>query len=533
MKLIQFKKLTTRNVNIFFNFFLIGLVFIGLNIFQDYGISWDETFQREHAITSLGYIADLLNIEHPYKNLIEPLSTYKHNSYGVAFTMPLVIIEYFFNIKDTQDMFFMRHLATHLFFLLSMIPMYLMAKKRFNGYLAIIAVLFLIISPRIYADSFYNIKDLVFLSSYLFATYTAIMFILSPSLLSSFLAAFFNAYAVDVRITAVIVPVLLIGFFITRFFKNEIEKKDFIFLLNFIFFLVLFIILMWPMLWQSPINNFIESFQKMSNYPWQGSVLYMGQIIKATNLPWHYILVWIGISTPIFYLFLFLIGFIKIIRLLALNHIRLWKSANELHDYLFFSFFFVPLGVVIYLNSVLYDGWRHMYFIYPFFILIALNGLNQIFEFKTKIFKLIILILAIQTIISTIFWMYKYHPMGNVYFNFLAGENIHKNYDVDYHGLSNRKALEYILANDDAPNIIVSKISFTPENRSVYIIDKMDRERLIFVEDYKQADYIINNFRYLPLDFDSSSLENFKKIVEFKTDKTIVLEIYKKFRSEE
>jgi len=152
---------------------------------------------------------------------------------------------------------------------------------------------------------------------------------------------------------------------------------------------------------------------------------------------------------------------------------------------------------------------------------------------KIVFFKFIVLILVIQTIISTIFWMYKYHPMENVYFNFLAGKNIHKNYEVDYYGLSNRKALEYILANDDAPNIIVSKISFTPENRSKYIIDKIDRERLIFTEHYNQADYVINNYRYLPLDFDFSSLENFKKIVEFKTDKTVVLEIYKKFQREE
>jgi len=218
MQLIQFKKFNTKNMNILFIIFLIGLAFIGINTYQDYGISWDETFQREHAYTSLGFVADLLNIEHPYKNLIEPLSTYKHNSYGVAFTAPLAVIEYIFNIKDTQNMFFMRHLATHLFFLLSMIPMYLMAKKRFNGYLAILAVLFIVISPRIYANSFYNIKDLVFLSSYLFASYTAIRFILSPSLLSSFLAAFFNAYAIDIRITAVIVPVLLIVFFCIRFF---------------------------------------------------------------------------------------------------------------------------------------------------------------------------------------------------------------------------------------------------------------------------------------------------------------------------
>ena len=40
--------------------------------------------------------------------------------------------------------------------------------------------------------------------------------------------------------------------------------------------------------------------------------------------------------------------------------------------------------------------------------------------------------------------MFQYHPHQNVYFNFLAGKDVYKKYEVDYWGLSNRKFLENV-----------------------------------------------------------------------------------------
>ena len=46
----------------------------------------------------------------------------------------------------------------------------------------------------------------------------------------------------------------------------------------------------------------------MSKFDWGGSVLYMGNTIEAKNLPWHYLPVYILITTPIFYSVLVFIG---------------------------------------------------------------------------------------------------------------------------------------------------------------------------------------------------------------------------------
>ena len=43
------------------------------------------------------------------------------------------------------------------------------------------------------------------------------------------------------------------------------------------------------------------------------------------------------------------------------------------------------------------------------------------------------------------FSMIKHHPFQNVYFNMLAGKEIEKKFEMDYWGLSNKQALDYIL----------------------------------------------------------------------------------------
>ena len=45
---------------------------------------------------------------------------------------------------------------------------------------------------------------------------------------------------------------------------------------------------------------------------------------------------------------------------------NLWRGKKELQDLIFFLTFSIPIFITIILYSTLYDGWRHLYFIYPF-----------------------------------------------------------------------------------------------------------------------------------------------------------------------
>ena len=59
----------------------------------------------------------------------------------------------------------------------------------------------------------------------------------------------------------------------------------------------MFTILFWPYLWENPLNNFTQIFMNLSSFDWEGYNFYFGDYHEGKNMPWHYILVWIGILT--------------------------------------------------------------------------------------------------------------------------------------------------------------------------------------------------------------------------------------------
>ena len=87
----------------------------------------------------------------------------------------------------------------------------------------------------------------------------------------------------------------------------------------------------------------------------------MGEYISRFSLPWYYVPLWIGITTPLTFIILFFIGLWKNFQLLFK---KITKSIYI--DSFMLTGFLIPLLSVIFFGSTLYGGWRHMFFIYPF-----------------------------------------------------------------------------------------------------------------------------------------------------------------------
>ena len=145
-------------------------------------------------------------------------------------------------------------------------------------------------------------------------------------------------------------------------------------------------------------------------------------------------------------------------------------------------------------GKISYNGWRHLYFIYPCFIFISLEGLFllqtiNLLKKRKNIFQYLIFLM----LLPTAYWMYINHPYQNLYFNFILKKDYNKYFEVDYWGLTNKKALEIILnQNDEVANIYMEGTSDL--NLSKRIIDKKDRDKINIVGEIKDADYIINHF---------------------------------------
>ena len=525
---------------------LIYLVFfsIALLSFKDFGISVDEWELRVHGFVNLKYIWLTLFNSVPVKleqiMEIPELSAY-YGTHGVYFSVLISFIEYIFNIQDEQKVYFISHLINHLIFLLANFYFFLIIKNRFNSFVyGIFGSLFLFLSPRIFAESFYNSKDILFLSMFIINIYYATIFIKNPTLKNSIYLSIATALAIDMRIMGLILIPIVLFFIYVKYSKNKI--KNFLFYTPvYILLSSLLIILFWPYLWNNPLSNLVEVFNIMSNYGvrWGGYNLYFGKYILASNLPWHYTFVWIFITTPIFYSLLFLYGFLSIsLRFIKRfseisqesNSKDLWSGNNELADLFHYLIFILPIALVITLNSTMYDGWRHLYFIYPSFIYISIKGLNLINLnfFKNKSQRVFTVTSLFLVFIS--YEMFGYHPHQNVYFNFLAGKKIHEKFENDYWGLSNKQALEFLLENVNKNIITVGSAGPISLENSMKILNYEDRQRFI-IKPNNEADFIIDNYRNWFGDYKKKRYKipnNFEKYKDISKKGRIIISIYKK-----
>ena len=486
---------------IYFVFFIIGIL-----SYQDFGISVDEWDLRLLGFVNLKYIMEIFFQNSSGKLdeilLIPKISDYSSNTHGVVFALPMAFVEYFFDITDSQKYYFIRHYFNHLIFLTANFYFFLLVKEKFNNWIyGIFGALFLFLSPRFFAESFYNQKDILFLSLFTINLYYGMHFLRSPSLRNSVLFALTTALAIDIRIMGIIIVPVVVFFTYLKYLKD----KNFKIFAGIAIYLILFpllTILFWPYLWENPLTHFVEVFKTLSSFTSVGYNYYLGDYHHSTNLPWHYIFVWIGITTPIFYLVLFIFGFtnytLRIKRRIfkiTNNNIpsNFWKGEEELQDLIYYILFISPIFIVILLDSTLYNSWRHLYFVYPCFLLISLKGLYLIDlnYLRKKNWNLKVFVALFLTHI--VFVMIKDHPHQNVYFNFLAGKNVQTKFELDYWGLSNKQALEYILKNDNKNVIRIGSAGPISIENSKQILSSLEKNRILISKNSK-SDYIIDNY---------------------------------------
>jgi len=536
------------NKKLFTFLFFLTFFLIGLFIFPDYGIPIDEDNIRIVGFLNLESIYKIFAPEHVAK--IDDFITGQRGenlnldvvpSTGAIFDLPMSLLELIFQINDSRQYFLLRHFFTFIFFFTSVYFFFLLVKKRYNSWLiGIVGATFLIISPRIFANSFYNSKDMIFFSLFIISLYVSINFIEKQDFKNAIIFSIISGLTINARIFGLFLPLLVFLIYFINILRNKNNKKKT--LKPLILSLVLtpfFIFLFWPYLWDHPLDNLLYSLKQWSDQSLNIYTYYLGQYTFTTIPPWHYHLVWIFISTPLLYIILFVVGFVFILqrtvkRLLKIkkndSYTDLWRGNKELQDLIFFLTFLIPIIFAIDSKSISYDGWRILYYIYPSFLLIALFGLHiiKVIFFRKK--NNYLYVLSIILIIPTTFWMYKNHPFQYIYFNLLAGKNFNEKFEMDYFGISNKSVLEYIIGKE-GKKVKIYNLSTTDLNLSKKILKKDMREKIIIVDNANDADYITNNYRdwrgkIKPTEFIIP--KNFKIIHEIKVDDVSINSIYKK-----
>ena len=140
----DFLKRSWKTIVIVFVF--AGILLIGLVIYDDYGIAYDETIERTTTFVNLKYILETI---HPQIRLpevfdeIPDLAEWKDRYYGVAVQLPAAMIEWMTGFKFSQfTIYRIRHLWIFLQFYAALIFFFLLLRRRFASVrTAIIGVL--------------------------------------------------------------------------------------------------------------------------------------------------------------------------------------------------------------------------------------------------------------------------------------------------------------------------------------------------------------------------------------------------------
>ena len=498
-----------------YGFFALFLL-VGISLYGDYGISSDEAISRENGFISLRYVAETLNpaylTHHPDVAAFPRLRDWLDRDYGVLFELPAAWLEQVLHLTDPGDQYRFRHLLTFLVCFTGVIAVYQLGTRRFADWrLGLLGAAWLVCSPRLFADFFYNDKDAVFMAFFAIAMNTGVRWLLRPTWGRTAWHALACAAAIDVRIMGIVLPAVTLGLLGLRIWRGEVGRRPSLpAVALYVVLLVGFTIGLWPYLWEHSIPNFKQALENMSNFRWDSVVLYRGEEIKATQLPWHYPLVWMGITTPLLYLGMLLVGIRAVANRVMGRHGLFWRGADELQDVLFLVLLVGPVLAVILLHSVLYDGWRQLYFVYPAFLLLALRGWVVAWRWRPawlagfrRFWPAGLAALTAVSMLVVVGRMVRAHPNEQVYFNALAGPHasLAERYEMDYWGLSFRQGLEYIARHDKRPHIKVFDAIGSPVWLNVYMLSPADRKRIEIVYSGEGADYLITNYRWRPKPF--------------------------------
>ena len=127
--------------------------------------------------------------------------------------------------------------------------------------------------------------------------------------------------------------------------------------------------------------------------------------------------------------------------------------------------------------------------------------------------------------------MFKNHPYQFVYFNKFAGKNVSEKFELDYWGVSNKNSLSYISNIDKGKKINIFIKSVSPYEFSSLILNKNDRDRLIFTKDLDEAEFLVTNHYYQngnPIIINNKLKEDFDLVKEIKVDNLTINSVYRK-----
>ena len=440
-------------------FYLFLIIFISLGIFSSIntGITHDEFHDYYVFESNKNYILNIFfgtNYDTSYLTGINKF-------YGSGFHYLSSLIEFFsqkilylnFENELTKTLL-TKHISVFLFFLCSgLILKKIIEIITGNKFQAQLSAIFYLVYPYLLGHSFFNVKDMPFLTIWIICTFliikiTQIIFYQKKNFFKELmLLSLFTAYLLSIRISGILIFFQYLIFIIVfvnikndnllKFVKTYLKEIILFTLTTFLLFIFL-----QPSYWKNPFL-IIDSIQTMSQHIQTVCTVTLGECMPAQNLPSTYLPIWFFFKLPLIVIFGLITFFLteEKIKKQKLNYIIFIALALSI---------LIILAVLILMNVNLYDEIRQVMFLIPLLFIISLSSL---YFWSKKIFYLCIPIFIILFTLQN----FKIYPYNYVWINnFSHLTKVVGVFELDYWGASTRNISNFLSKNIEHTQCIIS-----------------------------------------------------------------------------
>lgn len=425
----------------------ILVVLVGLSFST--GINGDDEYQNDYSeklvsyYTSFGKDTEALFIEKGNMHL-----------YGGFFDLTTGLINSALGYDEwDQGYHNVRHVFNALFGFLAMLFVGLLAREIGGWRAGILALLFMFLSPRFFGHSLMNPKDIPFAAGFAISLYymTRLLRDLPKARWQDALGLTLGmALALATRAGGLLLFAyfgLFLGLdFLMKYGIKGLTTKTkelMAYAVNGIsVFLASYVlaVLTWPAALVDPIGHPFKALTEFSKLGIKIRLLFQGENVMSDETVWYYPVLWITQTIPLFVLIGLLGAFILLPQLL--------KRYRPLSIALLFFATLFPVSYIIYKDSILHDGWRHLMFVYPSMVALAALfwvTLEWMFRERKVIQYVLWGALGILALESTIF-IVRNPTISYVYFNPIAGglDGAFGEFETDYWGVAVKQAVNWM-----------------------------------------------------------------------------------------
>ena len=454
-------QVTQRWAKLFTCLFFLGLLALGLYTSMDYGQPWDEPWEQDILRMNLNEYSAYFQIKThlPLVSDIEkPLSGRISDSierdHGLSAYYPAFLLVTAGGLSaDTRMVLW--HMVTWLWWMAGAVALYCIARRiRLSRLMSCAVVLFFALSPQLFAQGHYNNKDMVLLSALLLTLWLMLRLVERPVVWRALLFALVGAVSANTK---------LLGFFLYgacglfAFLRlragNRMNKAAWLAAAAALVGYFAFWVLLTPAMWADPlkylrymVDNSLD-FGRWSNY-----VLFRGGVYGYQHeaLPFYYLPYMILVTTPLWLLVLIGIGQLFAIRKFVRERRGMFQSQTSWLLLLCTGLWLIPMAFQMASGSVIYNGWRHYFFLFAPMLILAAYGLQQTMailrQWRNGVIANPFAALLALLMGATGVGMIRNHPYQYAYYNvLLQGKQITEYMELDYWNVSVVDTLKTLL----------------------------------------------------------------------------------------